>query len=358
MRFFHSPVSAKTVLILLLIISGAVYIYWLYMPTNLPGSAFAAIDIYVFSLLVAITVIKFLVWVLVTWSKKRTPRNEINLIRKKGIWDFIVGDEGGYSLSRFQAVLWAVVIMGYQLSVLLTLLIKQDHLANVYDYDLVFSEPVIWLLGLSLGTCVSVKGITVSKLNEQPELAARKVFHMPAAIDLITGKNGLDFSKCQMLIWTFIAVLVFSVKVMNYNNSLYQTQDNASFFARDNFYEEYAKTPEQLRTDSQKERPFIPYISWTFVVLMGLSQGAYIGKKLVPSFKVDEAMQMERERLNFLLDQLATKKEMLAKILLATRTTRLSATDVGLVTALEKEIAVIESQVALLNIDIAKVQPG
>ncbi len=129
---------------------------------------------------------------------------------KNGVLDFFIGDEGTYSLSRVQAVMWAIIIMSYQIATIISLSIN-THGFYFSMFQLTFSESSVWLLGLSLSSYIVVKGITVNQISKNPKLYKRKI-SAPAWSDLVMGDNGLDFSRCQMLIWTVIAILVYESK--------------------------------------------------------------------------------------------------------------------------------------------------
>jgi hypothetical protein len=89
-----------------------------------------------------------------------------------GVRDFIIGDEGGYSLFRLQAVLWAIIIMGSQFAILFSIWLGHGF-NSLYLYQPVFSESALWLLGLSLTSCLTVKGITVERMrseHKRPEM--------------------------------------------------------------------------------------------------------------------------------------------------------------------------------------------
>ncbi|MGD1046698.1 MAG: hypothetical protein ABR936_15425 [Bacteroidota bacterium] len=186
---------------------------------------------------------------------------KLRLSRGRKFSDFIIGDDGRYSLSRLQAVVWATIIMSHQFTVFLIVAIHNQ----VSSFQLVFAENALWLLGISLGSYVSVKGITINQAQKSGVPLRR---YNPDLSNLVTGENGLDFSRFQMLAWTILGVSVYLVQCNSYDYCL-----NDLVVA--------GKDLKDIFTDK-----FLPDISGTFTILMGLSQGAYIGKKLVPSYQV------------------------------------------------------------------------
>ena len=198
--------------------------------------------------------------------------------------DFLVGDDKKYSLSRFQAALWAYIIISYQTSTIIILFIR----GKMEEFELVFSEETIWLLGLSLGSYVISKGIVVNQMSTG-QFNKDKLKTEKKRSDLITGDYGLDLSRFQMLIWTLIAVSVFVVDYFGYLNEVSQAGDVSVYFPKfgDN-------------------NGILPSIDMSFIVLMGLSQGAYIGRKLVPSHKVKEFTDEFKEDLTVRINALET----------------------------------------------------
>jgi hypothetical protein len=176
---------------------------------------------------------------------------------------FFVGEKNMYSISRLQAVLWAWIIISAQISVLLLLyLFKETH-----EFILVFSDETMWLLGLSLFSYVSIKGIC-TKSSEKDLIYTKN----EGISNFILGENGLDFSKFQMLVWTLFAMIIFIVSCQQYlwnimmgilNHNLNPLKFNLSAL----FLSDYQ---------------YLPKISMSFIILMGLSQGGYIGKASLP----------------------------------------------------------------------------
>jgi hypothetical protein len=201
---------------------------------------------------------------------------------------FLKDSQGNYSLSKLQAVIWAVVIISLQISIIICAL--YNPAANFSDFKLVFAKNTLILLGLSLGSYVTVKGITTSQAT-----ASKNVSTGPGSLsDIISDSNGLDFSKFQMLIWTLIAVLDFFAICHNYLYGILTDPLGISLY---------------FNVNSETAPYSLPTVESTFLILMGISQGAYIAKKLVP---VDDAKaatdsniastKAESDKLGILID--------------------------------------------------------
>jgi hypothetical protein len=261
-----------------------------------------------------------------------------------GFTDFLIGDEGGLSLSRLQAVAWAVAIISYQVSVM-ALLWKRNF---INAYDPVFSEQSMWLLGLSMGSYVTVKGITVSKITDDPKLYKRKE---PKAYDLISGSNGLDFSKFQMFIWTILALFVFETKCCTHLQALGNTTNqNEIHQLLTTQLDEYGTVQNNT---SDKTIPPVPYLPWSFIVLMGLSQGAYVGKKLVPSFKLDEIRGVKEKELIELQKDLVVKEKLLGDIVNITAKNANSTMEQQSLDSIKKDIDKVRNQIIAAGNQIA-----
>ena len=225
------------------------------------------------------------------------------LAPKRNFDDFFIADEGSYSLSRLQMVAWAFVVISLQVAVAVALLLNGQ--VSIIEYQVKFSEPILGLLGLSLGSYVTVKGIAVE------QIARAKVVKREQKqwSDLITGENGLDFSRFQKLIWTTIGLFFFVAQSNIFIAKLYYfAKDNSDVRAYFMSAEELQKLNQQNKAKGMtKEVPVeeqLPTISWSLLVLMGLSQGAYVGKKLVPSYKVEEVRRGRLSELSAILGQL------------------------------------------------------
>jgi hypothetical protein len=162
----------------------------------------------------------------------------------------VMGADGRLSTSKFQFFVWtAVVVFVYAL--LFWYRGKTDAISSI-------PQNVLIAMGLSIVTAVGAKGITVSYLNSGS--ISKPASDQPGGTTdlsaLVTrdGSSAPDLTKIQMLIWTVIAVAVY-LHTVYYSLSKY-------------------------RTCAAKDCVF-PDIDTSLMVLMGLSQGAYLGNKLV-----------------------------------------------------------------------------
>jgi hypothetical protein len=159
----------------------------------------------------------------------------------------VIGADGRLSTSKFQFFLWtAVVVFAYVL---------------LYAYrgkaEVIRSIPanVLIVMGFSVTTAVGAKGITVSYLNSG-QISKPASTQVGSATDLVTHDDSVtpDLTKIQMLIWTVIAAAIYIHNVYYYLDRYKLCVGDGCVF---------------------------PDIDTSLMVLMGLSQGAYLGNKIV-----------------------------------------------------------------------------
>ncbi|MGY3211533.1 hypothetical protein [Mucilaginibacter sp. HD30] len=264
---------------------------------------------------------------------------------KKGTLNFLIGDGGSYSLSRLQAAIWAVVIMASQFCQIFSLLFNKN--GNLFRYyEPTFSDSAMWLLGLSLTSYVAVKSVTVNNMQQSQNPV--NAFKTKAQwSDIISGPNGLDLSKCQMLVWTLLAICVFESKVYDFDFAVMHAKPEDYVKIALRMYDE-----NKVREGDFGNVPYVPFLPWSFVVLMGLSQGVYVGKKLVPQFKLDELKAARQSQLEDTTAQLTLQKQYLGSILDNPNFDEDSQVDRFSAAALNKQITDLQQQIADINGDL------
>lgn len=173
----------------------------------------------------------FLAFLYVVVSLLARNWNPLNLAR---------GTDGPLSTSKFQWLLWLVAVLFVYIA-LLVIRFKQNN------YNAINNVPVnvLIVLGFSTTTAVAAKGITVAQLQNG------QVDKSQAAGGLFLGdQNYPDIAKTQMLAFTFVAIGIFIATFVH-----------------------------QLNVNPTVTT--LPNIDASLLVLMGISQGGYVGKKLV-----------------------------------------------------------------------------
>lgn len=191
-----------------------------------------------------------------SWLFKRAQKDNLQLLKdtgsisnidvkhKGGFWDII--REGDYypSLARFQFLLWTFVISFTLLSVYLILLRN-----GILDPKLELPTNTLILMGIS--TIVPIISNVISKENYTKTLSSipeKNTIPKLSTMLLEGGKPTLG--RYQMFLWTFLSISIYLLQFNNYVNG--------PVFDR-----------------------LIPDVDDSLVVLMGLSQGAYLGFKAV-----------------------------------------------------------------------------
>jgi hypothetical protein len=163
------------------------------------------------------------------------------------IWKLIEGADGAPSTSKFQWFVWLVAIL-FSYTVLWVLRARGG------DWSAIANVPgnLLAVLGFSTTTAVAAKGIAVGYLQ------SGRITKANAQAGTVAAQGGIlvddtgypELAKIQMVGFTFIAVGIFLATVIH-----------------------------QIVSDPVQTE--LPNIDSSLLVLMGLSQGGYIGKKLV-----------------------------------------------------------------------------
>jgi hypothetical protein len=163
-----------------------------------------------------------------------------------GSWNplkVVEGQDGPLSTSKFQWLLWLVVVL-FSYVFLWVLRARQGHYGAITDIP----ANLMAVLGFSTATAIGAKGITVGYLKSG---ATSKPDAANAAGGILFDDSGVpELAKIQMIGFTFVAILIFLAEVLHQSRGAHPTAQ-------------------------------LPNIDGALLVLMGISQGGYIGKKLV-----------------------------------------------------------------------------
>jgi hypothetical protein len=162
---------------------------------------------------------------------------------KWNLWRLVEGADGRSSTSKLQWFLWTVVFI-FSYIVIYTARIMKGHFEPIAEIP----ANVLIAIGFSITTTTAAKAITVSYVS-RGRVVKTKVGPKDARWgSIFQDDEGFpDLSKTQMVAWTLIAILVYFIRLVN-----------------------------QVKS----ELPQLPDIDPALMVLMGLGQGAYLGKKL------------------------------------------------------------------------------
>jgi len=196
---------------------------------------------------VAIFLIAAAVLVVGTWVIGKIAKDTSAGSRKSFVLQLIEGADGRLSTSKAQAFVWTIVAVYGLLEVFI-----ERFLAGDSSADQTIPLNLLIAMGFSATTMTAAKGITVAYVTNGLVDKAMPTQTKPGDATarpiggLVTDDDGVpDLSKIQMLAFTAIAVMVYFVRLA---------------------------CPET--------GPQLVDIEPALMVLMGLSQGAYLGKKL------------------------------------------------------------------------------
>lgn len=180
----------------------------------------------------------------VIWS---TAGNKNANQRKRGWQILIEGADGRLSASKAQWAAWTALVAGTYVAIYVARV-----LSHVPDpVTATFPSNLLLVMGFSTATMVTAKGITATYVagGRLPS----KTSGVTTSGGLLTDDDGItDLSKVQLLTWTAIAIAVYLYTVINQLRLIIHDVKDVS----------------------------IPDIDGALMVLMGLSQGGYLGKKL------------------------------------------------------------------------------
>lgn len=160
----------------------------------------------------------------------------------------VVGADGRPSTSKLQLTVWTMVI-AFAYAAVFTARAMKGSYQPISDIP----ANVLLVLGFSATTMATAKGITVTYVNDgKVDKSSGPAQGLGALVRDDSGST--DLSKVQMLTWTGIAAVLYLYIV---SRRIHATIAGGA-------------TTQGL-----------PDIDGALMVLMGLSQGAYLGKKLV-----------------------------------------------------------------------------
>jgi hypothetical protein len=209
------------------------------------------------------------VLIFVFWPMYRFVTGSWNVLK------FVVGDDGRPSTSKLQWFLWTVVIIFSYIAVYSTR-VWYGNSATITEIP----QNLLIAMGLSVTTMVAAKGITASYVASgqvvKPELSNTQKEKVGLGPILQNDDGTPDLSKSQIMAWTLIGIGIYIIHLL-------QQVHTASVNADIAFAANVAANATAAHIDAAAAigELQMPDIDAVLMVLMGLGQGAYLGKKLV-----------------------------------------------------------------------------
>lgn len=170
------------------------------------------------------------------------------ILSKRTLKEIILNDKGYPTLSKFQFLLWTLVIAFTYLSLQIIIVVGTNYSGTTY----LLKEPPVNLLAL-MGISVAVPLAAAGKTNRMKKI--KKQDDSKAFGSMFLNLNGkLDLARLQMFLWTIIGIGIYLHTVFD-----------------------------EVFTLTASEQLFLPDVASILVFLMGLSQAAYLGQKYVGS---------------------------------------------------------------------------
>lgn len=179
--------------------------------------------------------------VAVMWALAILVSGSLNPLR------LAMGVDGYLSVSKFQFLMWnASVLFAF------VWILGARGASTIADLNI--PEHVLYAMGISIGTFAVAKGLMTAYVGSGRVSKPANPDPNASPTQLVAKDDGQtpDLVKIQMLVWTLVAVVVFLVQ-----------------------------TAQSVATNSDMTPAAIPDIPATLMILMGLSQAAYVGNKLV-----------------------------------------------------------------------------
>ncbi|MGH9761014.1 MAG: IPT/TIG domain-containing protein, partial [Blastocatellia bacterium] len=170
-----------------------------------------------------------------------------------GKWDpldIVEGADGRPSTSKLQFWAWTIVALFSYVA------LYASRVLDAHDTSYIDSIPhnLLIAMGLSIGTATAAKTITAAYVQAGKIAKTQVGSNERLFSSLFVDDSGVpDLSKMQVLAWTVIGIAMYLITVGYSIGSMHITHHVES----------------------------LPDIDPALMVLMGLGQGAYLGKKLV-----------------------------------------------------------------------------
>jgi IPT/TIG domain len=176
--------------------------------------------------------------------------------RKLNPFSFVIGEDQRPSTSIFKPFLWTIVVVFAYASIYAARLHR-----GVWQADISIPPNLLLAMAYDVVTAVAARSITETKVRSgevvkpraSPGVSANPA-DGPGAV-VLTDDGQADLSKIQTLVWTLIAIVTYLMAMTHTIKQIYEAQAPATI-------------------------PF-PDIDAVMMVLMGLGNAAYLGKKLV-----------------------------------------------------------------------------
>jgi hypothetical protein len=219
---------------------------------------------------VAILAITWVVSLIIRMVRKNLDDQNIH---KANFWDIIRDGDYYPSLARFQFLIWTFIISFSFLSIYLVRI-----LGGELGFPQQIPDGVLQLMGISVVTPIIGNGLSSFKYDST--ISRKRMDDIPPFTSMLLENDKPVLFRYQMFLWTFVGIGIYLF----------------IFFSTISMYISDVQEREELKCDQLKPSEVeqkgcanlkqlnklnLPDIDPSLVILMGLSQGGYLGGKLV-----------------------------------------------------------------------------
>jgi len=202
----------------------------------------------------------------------------------------IKGEDHYLSTSKFQILVWTVVAIASWVGLFVIKLWFVPFATDPGFTAFVDIPPnIMWLMGLSGGVFVAAKAIATVRKGKPPKKPPTPVHSI---MDLIADNEGnLDLGKFQMVVWTLVAagaylLLVFGTTIPDALEALRDVLAGPQTPLLEGASEAMKEAAEKAAEAKDMLLGLsLPDITAGMLILMGASQGTYLGMKLSSPIK-------------------------------------------------------------------------
>jgi hypothetical protein len=193
-------------------------------------------------------------------------------IHKVNFWDIIRDGDYYPSLARFQFLIWTFIISFSFLSI---------YLVRILGGELGFPQQipagVLQLMGISIVTPIIGNGLSSFKYDTT--ISKKQIDKIPPFATMLLENDKPVLFRYQMFLWTFVGIGIYLFIFFSTVSVSISDVQKGEELKCDQLKPDKAKQAgcEELKLSNLN----LPDIDPSLVILMGLSQGAYLGGKLV-----------------------------------------------------------------------------
>ena len=237
---------------------------------------------------ITILLITFVVSITIRYARRSHP----NI--KGGFCNIIRGEDWYPSLAIFQFLVWTFIITFAFFGIYLVRIF-----GGVLEPPPSIPTNILALMGISVAVPIISGGVSRIKYNTSAAVKEPPP-QLPPLSTMLEENKKPSLTRFQMFGWTWIGILIYiGILFSTVSTTLMDIQDARMCNQLHPNQVEYS----QLHCDKPLRKLTLPDIDPTLVILMGLSQGGYLGGKIVttPTIKIEKVVLGKKDNNTFIL---------------------------------------------------------